>query len=455
LRCKLKIFFLEIFHLSRFIKVLSLEAVLNHWGFQDGSGIQAAFQFPFRLKLVDFSVEEKYICYCMFMVTVQVYGVMRNRKSGSRKSISIAIAGGGIGGHVYSGIAVAKEFKRQMPSSRVLFIGTKKGLETKIVPHEGFKLETIDIRKFRRKGIGEKLKSLSRLPHEVYLAFKLLKKFRPSVVFGIEGYVSVPVIYASYLLHIPTIILEPNKQAGVANRLLSRAVNKIAICFEESTKQFPKRKVILTGNPVRKEFFLIGETPPPDKGKKINILVIAGSLGVRSINYTLIGALDYLEEHRDRLTFTHQTGNADFEYVKSGYQKKRFRADVHQYIKDIPKMYAKAHLVICRAGATTVAELKASGRPAILIPYSYGDKYQEFNALALKDAGMAKVIFQRQFSSKSLAEAIRRTLEHPEELAQVWPNNRQLEGRDASEQLVHACLELGCGSISSTASPPE
>lgn len=379
------------------------------------------------------------------MITLQVYLVMRKKTSDSRKLMSIAIAGGGTGGHVYSGIAVAKEIKRQLPSARILFIGTEEGLETKIVPHEGFSLETIEIQRMKGRGFGDKFQLFFRLPREVYWALKLLKKFRPSVVFGIGGDASVPVIYASYLLRIPTIILEPNREPALANRLLSGTVNKIAICFEESVKLFPKRKVIMTSNPVRKEFFLIGETPPPDKGRKINILVIAGDRGARSMNYTMIGALDYLEEYRERLTFTHQTGNADFEYVKSGYKKKQFRADVYQYIKDIPKMYAKAHLVISRAGATTVAELKASGRPAILIPYSRGNTHQESNALAMKDAGMAKVLFQQQFSSKSLSEMILHTLEHPEELAQIWPNNKRLEERDATEQLVHACLELATG----------
>ncbi len=367
------------------------------------------------------------------------------RRSRSKKTINIVITGGGTGGQIYPGIAVAKEIKRQIPSSKILFVGTEKGLEAKIVPYEGFNLETIEVQEFDSRGLQNKLKSLSRLPHSVYLAIKLLKKFHPSVVFGTGGYVSIPVIYASYLLHIPTIILEPNRQPELANRLLSKSVNKIAICFEESMKLFPKKKVIFTGNPVRKEFFLIGETPPPDKGSKLNILVIGGSLGARSINYTMIGALDHLEDYRDHLVFTHQTGSADFEYVKAGYEKRRFRADVHQYIKDIPKMYAKAHLVICRSGAMTVAELKASGRPAILIPYPYDDKHQEFYALNLEEAGMAKIISQQQLSSRSLAGAIQRIIENPEELAQVWPNEKWLKEKDATEQLVQACLQLATG----------
>jgi UDP-N-acetylglucosamine--N-acetylmuramyl-(pentapeptide) pyrophosphoryl-undecaprenol N-acetylglucosamine transferase len=367
------------------------------------------------------------------------------KKLRSRKSIKVAITGGGTGGHVYPGIAVAKEIKRQLPSSEIRFIGTKTGLEAKIVPYEGFALETIEVQGFKGREVGHKLKALFLLPQAVYRSIKLLREFRPSVVFGTGGYVSVPVIYASYLLHIPTVILEPNRRPGLANRLLSKSVDKIAVCFQESAQLFSQKKVIFTGNPIRKEFFLVGKTPPPDKGKKINILIVGGSLGARSINYAMIEALDYLEKQRECLTFTHQTGNVDFEYVKAGYHNKRFRADVHQYIQDMPKMYVKSHLIICRAGAATVAELAASGRSAILIPYPHGDRHQEFNALALKEIGIAEIISQQHLSGKALAEVILDNLEHPEKFAQVWPNSGLLAKEDAPEQLVKVCFQLAMG----------
>jgi UDP-N-acetylglucosamine--N-acetylmuramyl-(pentapeptide) pyrophosphoryl-undecaprenol N-acetylglucosamine transferase len=364
------------------------------------------------------------------------------KKSRSRKSLKIVITGGGTGGHVYPGIAVAKELKRQMPLSEIRFIGTQTGLEAKIVPYEGFPFDTIEVQGFKSKGTGQKLKSLVLLPQAIYRSIKLLRKFQPSVVFGTGGYVSVPVIYASYLMHIPTVTLEPNRRPGLANRLLSKSVDKIAICFPESAHWFPHKKVIFTGNPIRKEFFLVGETPPPDRGQKINILIVGGSLGARSINYAMIEALDYLEAQRDRLIFTHQTGNTDFDYVKAGYHHKHFRADVYPYIEDMPKMYAKSHLIICRAGAATVAELVASARPSILIPYPHGDRHQEFNALALKEAGIAKIIGQQNLSGQSLAEAILETIEHPEELAQVWPSGELPGRKDAAEQLVDVCFQL-------------
>jgi len=446
LRCKLKFFFLENFHLSRFGKVIFHGIIFNHWVFQDCRNIQRILRFPVGLKIVDFSLGEKYSHCGILVVIIQPdVGMKKEKGARAKSSIHIAITGGETAGHVYAGIAVAKEIKRQIPSAKILFIGTEKGMEAKIVPQEGFTLEMIEIRGGLNKSFGNTIKSLSRVPREVLSALKLLRKFQPSVVLGIGGYVSVPVIYAAYLLHVPTMILESNRQPGLANRLLSRSVDKIAIGFEESLRVFPKKKVILTGNPVRREFYLIGETPPPDKGRKLNILVIGGNRGARSMNYSLIAALDYLKAQRDRLTFTHQTGNTDFTYVRVGYEKRQFRAEVYQYIKDIPKMYARAHLVICRAGATTIAELKVSGRPSILIPYPYDDRHQEFNALALQEDGMAKIIAQPQLTGKSLAEAILQILENPEELAQVWPNTRQFREKDATEQVVQACLQLATG----------
>jgi UDP-N-acetylglucosamine--N-acetylmuramyl-(pentapeptide) pyrophosphoryl-undecaprenol N-acetylglucosamine transferase len=367
----------------------------------------------------------------------------------SESSLDIVITGGGTGGHVYPGIAVAKELRRQIPSASILFIGTQTGLEAKIVPHEGFALETIDIQGFKSKGTLRKLKTLYKLPYAVYRARKFLRGFRPHAVFGTGGYVSVPVIYASYLLHIPTLILEPNRQPGLANKLLSKSVDRIAICFQETATAFPKEKIIFTGNPVRREFSLIGKTPPPDKGSKHNILIIGGSLGAKSINYAVIEALDSLTDQRERLVFTHQTGPNDYTYVKTNYEKKCFRADVLEYITDIPKMYAKSHLIICRAGASTVAELKASRRPAILIPYPHGDRHQEFNALALKEEGFAKVILQANLSGKSLAKAISHSLQHPETFAQVWFNIREVEKKTAAEQVVDICLQLARGKINS------
>lgn len=367
------------------------------------------------------------------------------KKTRQRNSVKIAIAGGGTGGNVYPGIAVAQEILRQHPSANILFIGTPGGIEAHIIPKLKFPFEALDVREQTTRQKRLQFKFLKYLPKTVLKAMNILKKHAPKMVLGIGGYVSVPVLYAAYLLHIPTMILETNRQPGLANRLLSRSVDKIAVCFEESMLLFPSKKVMLTGNPVRREFFLVGETPPPDKGNKLNVLVLSGGLGARSINYTMIAALDYLQAYRDQLSFTHQSGSADFEYVNAGYEKREFRAEVIPYIQDLPKMYAKSHLIIGRAGASMVAEIKASGRLAIVIPYPRDDGDQELNAIALKDAGIAQLIAQEQLSGTTLSQALQHILEHPEELAQVWPNGRRKNGQESTHRVVEACLYLALG----------
>ena len=361
----------------------------------------------------------------------------------SKDSLNIAIAGGGDAGPVYAGIAIAREIRRQVPAANILFIGPPQGVASEIVTQEGFSFETIDIREAHHRNFGDRLKAFWRVPQAVYFALKILRKFHPAVVLGTGGTVSIPVLYAAYLRHAPTLMLEARRQPSLASRLLSRSVDQIAICFAETRRFFPPKKVILTGHPVRKEFYLIGATPPPDKGHKLNILVMAGNLAAHNLNYALIAALDYLQDARARLSFTHQTGPADFEYVRAGYEKRGFRAEVSQHINDLPKMYAKAHLVICRAGAATMAELTVSGRPAILIPQE--DQQQEAEALALQEDGIAKIIAQPQLSGKTLAAEILEILTHPEELAQVWPNTKRFRANDATAQLAAACLQLATG----------
>ncbi len=374
---------------------------------------------------------------CSWLVVMDTHHSLR-----SDPPFDLVVTGGGTGGHVYPGISVAKEVRRRLPSSSILFIGTQRGLESKIVPSEGFAFEAVDVQGVVSKGMVQQLKALWKLPFAVRRAKKYLKEFRPHVVFGTGGYVSVPALYAAYLLHIPTVTLEPNRRPGLANKLLSKSVDRIAICFEESAAAFPAEKIVFTGNPIRKEFTVIGRIPPPDKGTKCNILVVGGSLGAGSLNQAMIEALDDLTGYRDHLVFTHQTGASGYEDIKAGYEQKGFRAEVVPYIENIPKMYAKSHLIICRAGASTVAELQASHRPAILVPYPHGDRHQEFNAQALVDKGLAKMILQKYLSGKTLADAILQCLFHPDAVAQVWSNTHEMDEKSAAEKIVDVCSEL-------------
>ena len=372
---------------------------------------------------------------------------MTQRKKIRRQhSVTLVIAGGGTGGHVFPGIAVAQEALRLHPDADIVFFGTPKGIETDSIRKAGFRFEALDVKEPSHQTNRMNFTLLKRLPGAVLAAMKLLKQQAPKMILGTGGYVSVPVLYAGYLLRIPTMILETNRQPALTNRLLSRSVDKIAVNVEESTVFFPVKKVMVTGNPVRREFFVVGETPPPNKGKKLNILVLSGGQGARSINYSSIAALDYLHPQREQLSFTHQSGSADFNYVNAGYKKREFRAEVLPHIDDLPKMYAKAHLIIGRSGASMVAEIKASGRSAILIPYSHNDsEEEELNAMDLKDRGIARMISQQQLSGTTLSQAIRHILEHPEELAQVWPNGGRQQAQSATHQVAEACLHLALG----------
>ncbi len=372
----------------------------------------------------------------------------KRKKTRRQHAVTLVIAGGGAGGHVYPGIAVAQEVLRRHPTAKIVFVGTPKGIEAEVIPQAGFRFEALDVKEPGNRQKRMNFSLLKHLPKAVLAAMKLLKAHRPGMVLGTGGYIAVPVLYAAYLLRIPTMILETNRQPALANRLLSRSVDKIAVGFEEAKAFFPSKKIMVTGNPVRREFFVLGETPPPDKGSKLNILVLSGGLGARSINYTTIAALDYLQPHRHQLSFTHQSGSADFEYVNAGYEKRDFKAEVLRYIEDLPMMYAKSHLIIGRAGASMVAEIKASGRSAILIPYPRDDQDQELNAMAMKDKGMAQTILQKQLSGTTLSQAIRNILEHPEDLAQVWPNGGRQDAQDATYQVAEACLHLALGQAS-------
>ncbi len=361
----------------------------------------------------------------------------------SKFSYDLVITGGGTGGHVYPGIAVAREWQQRFPSASISFIGTRAGLEMKIVAYEGFELHHIDIQGFKGKHLFQKMKTFMKLPFAIARARTYLRQLNPHVVFGTGGYVSVPVIYAAYLLHIPTVTLEPNRQAGLANKLLSKSVDRVAICFQETAAAFPSQKVVFTGNPIRKEFSLIGKTPPPDKGHKCNLLIIGGSRGAKIMNKAMIEALDLLADHRQHLVMTHQTGPDDYAAVKTAYEQKGFRAEVMEFIEDIPKMYARSHLIICRAGASTVAELQASHRPAILIPYPHGDRHQEFNAQALVDRGIAKMILQQHLSGTTLAKAIIECMHTSDSIAQVWANIYETQSEQtAAEKIVELCRQL-------------
>ncbi len=354
--------------------------------------------------------------------------------------MKVLIAAGGTGGHIYPGIAVANEILRRDPDSEVLFVGTARGLEKKIVPDNGFQLSLIDSAGLKNVGVIGKIKGLSVLPKSFLEARKIIRQFRPHVVVGAGGYVSGPVLMMAAIMGVPTLVMDSNALPGFTNRQLARFIDKAALTFEEALPFFGKKGVV-TGNPVRSEFF---EIPPKERGDVFHILIFGGSQGARAINKAMIEALPLLGDIAERLTITHQTGESDFEEVRSAYAASKFgTADVRPFISDIFHEFAKADIIICRAGATTCAEISAAGRAAIMVPLpTAADDHQRKNAEALERAGAAEMILQNDLSGERLVAELRTIIDLPEIISGMEVAARKLGRPDAAAETVDIIEEL-------------
>lgn len=352
--------------------------------------------------------------------------------------MKVLIAAGGTGGHIYPGIAVAKEIMRRDAASEVLFVGTTRGLETRIVPENGFQLSLITSAGLKNVGLVNQLKGLSILPKSFLEARRLLREFKPDVVVGAGGYVSGPVVMIASLMRIPTLIMDSNALPGFTNRRLAMFVDKAALTFEEAVPFFGKKGVV-TGNPVRKEFFQIVE---PESTDKVRVLIFGGSQGARAINNAMIDALSKLKQAD--LEVIHQTGDADFEKVRESYKRAGWeRADVRPYISDMVSAFAISDLVVCRAGATTCAELTAAGKASIMIPLpTAADDHQRKNAEAMQRAGAARMILQRDLNGDVLAADISELISSPERISEMEQAARKLARRDAAEVTVDLMEQL-------------
>jgi len=351
--------------------------------------------------------------------------------------MKVLIAAGGTGGHIYPGIAVAKEIMRRDAASEVLFVGTTRGLETRIVPENGFHLSLINSAGLKNVGLSGKLKGLAVLPKSFLESRRLLREFAPDVVVGAGGYVSGPVLLIASLMRIPTLVMDSNALPGFTNRRLAMFVDKAALTFEEALPFFGK-KGIVTGNPVRREFF---ETAEPESSDKTRLLIFGGSQGARAINMAMIEALPLLD--RDRLEITHQTGDAEFEKVREAYERSGWNADVRPYISEMVSEFAKSDLIICRAGATTCAELAAAGKASIMIPLpTAADDHQRNNAEAMQKAGASRMILQKDLTADALAKEILALIESTDAITEMETAAKRLARSDAAEATVNLIEEL-------------
>lgn len=354
--------------------------------------------------------------------------------------MKVLIAAGGTGGHIYPGIAVAKEIMRRDARSEVLFVGTTRGLETRIVPENGFQLSLINSAGLKNVGILGKLKGLAVLPKSFLEAHRLIREFKPDVVVGAGGYVSGPVLMVASLMRIPTLVMDSNALPGFTNRRLAMFIDKAALTFEEALPFFGKKGVV-TGNPVRKEFFEIAE---PESSDKVKLLIFGGSQGARAINNAMTDALSRLNIDGGTLEITHQTGDSDFEKVREIYKRAGWaRADVRRYISDMVSEFASSDLVICRAGATTCAELAAAGKASIMIPLpTAADDHQRKNAEAMQKAGASRMILQKDLSGEMLGKEISDLVGSPGAITDMERSAKKMARRDAAERTVDIIEEI-------------
>ena len=354
----------------------------------------------------------------------------------------VLIAAGGTGGHIYPGIAVAQEIMRRDANSKLRFVGTARGLETRLVPQAGFELSLIESAGLKNVGRMAQMRGLVLLPKSFLSASNLIRSFRPDVVVGAGGYVSGPVVLMAALTKRPTLVMESNALPGWTNRVLARFVDRAAVSFEQALPFF-RGKGVVTGNPVRREFFEI-----PAKRRepgRFSLLIFGGSQGARAINEGMVAALPSLAGLKSALRIKHQTGPADFEKVKAAYVAAGWneQAEVRSYIDNMMADFAAADLVICRAGATTTAELIAAGKASIMIPFPFAaDDHQRKNAEALEAAGAARMILQKDLSGERLTQEIRVFAESPQRINEMEEASRKLAHGDAASAAVDMIEEL-------------
>jgi UDP-N-acetylglucosamine--N-acetylmuramyl-(pentapeptide) pyrophosphoryl-undecaprenol N-acetylglucosamine transferase len=369
----------------------------------------------------------------------------------------VIIAAGGTGGHLYPGVAIAREFERQLESAKITFVGTRRGLEKKVMPREGYELVTMKARGIMGKGPMGGIVGLAVTPFGLAQCLALCRARRPDLVIGIGGYTSPPLIAAATLLGIKRALLEPNAYPGMANRLLSPLAHLVFVSFAEALPFFDARKTRVVGTPIRRAFLDMmpsaDATPADDSPSRVRsplLLILGGSQGARSINRAMTGAFPILARSHEGLRIIHQTGERDFEEVTAVYRaavqtlgSSVAEPEVAAFLFDVPRAFKQADLIIGRSGATTVAEITACGKPAILIPFPHAiHGHQERNARVLEQAGAAQVMLDQSLSGNALAQAVSTLIDDPPRLAEMGRHSRSLGRPDAADRIVYACREL-------------
>lgn len=356
--------------------------------------------------------------------------------------MTIVIAAGGTGGHLYPAVALAREFLRRDPTTQVLFVGTARGLESNVLGHEGFDLALIAAQPVMGKGLWGAVTGLCALPVSLWQCLKILRAKRADLVIGLGGYTSPMMLLAAALSGVPRVILEPNAYPGMANKVVGPFAQLVFLGFESAADSFTRSKVRVVGIPIRKAF-LEGMQQSQGSRKPFHLLIFGGSQGAKAINTAVVEGLPELMAHVPQLTITHQTGESDHARVAEAYRCLGLAAEVTPFLYDMPTVLRQADLVVARAGAMTVAELTTCGKPAILIPLpSAIYDHQMRNAKVMEAAGAAVVLPQSALTGSTLARSVASILGDPERVRVMGAASLAMRRTDAAEVIVRECYAL-------------
>ena len=353
-------------------------------------------------------------------------------------TVKLLIAGGGTGGHVFPALAIAFEWLSRGKEREVVLVGTQRGLEMKLVPQAGLPLETLRVAGLKGKGGATLLKNLAMLAPAMLDAERVLRKHKPVAAFGVGGYAAGPMLLAAWLGRVPNVIFEPNAEPGFTNKVLARLSKRIATGYEVSARLWGK-KAIVTGCPVRTEFFSIAPRTPE---KPFRLLITGGSQGALPINRAFVDAMDRLATRKNELSIVHQTGERDYNAIRTAYARREINAEVVPFLTNMSERFAWADVIVCRAGAITVAEVTAAGRAAVFIPFGAAtDSHQLRNALEMSRAGAGRLIPEPELTPERLTGEIFSLLDQPREIARLSTAARGLSRPHAARDIVNLIEE--------------
>jgi UDP-N-acetylglucosamine--N-acetylmuramyl-(pentapeptide) pyrophosphoryl-undecaprenol N-acetylglucosamine transferase len=352
--------------------------------------------------------------------------------------VKLLIAGGGTGGHVFPAMAIAREWLSRGSEREVVLVGTTRGIEMKLVPQAGLPLETLRVAGLKGKGGSTLLKNLFKLAPAMLDAARVFKKHKPIAAFGVGGYAAGPMLLTTWMRGIPNVIFEPNAEPGFTNKSLARISTRIATGYEISARTWGA-KAVVTGCPVRPEFLTIAQRSPQ---KPLRLLITGGSQGALPVNRAFVDAMNFLVIRKNEMSIMHQTGERDYDAVRTAYARHEILAEVVPFLDNMPEHFAWADIIVCRAGAITAAEVAAAGRAAIFIPFGRAtDSHQLRNAQEMAREGAGRVITEAELTGERLSKEIFALLDSPQQIERMSVAARKLSWPNATRDIVNLIEE--------------